>query len=590
MERIDFDSLAARIEGPLLLPGQEGFDEERAGFNLAVRHRPEVIVGAARTEDVTAAVAFAGAHDLPVAVQNTGHGFSVPAERGLLITTRRMDAVHVDPRTRRAYVGAGARFDRVIPEAARHGLAPLNGSAPHVGVVPYTLGGGLALLGRSHGWAADRVLAMDVVTADGRLRHVTPDSEPELYGALLGARDNFGIVTGMEFGLVPVTRLYGGGLFYDAERTPGILDAYRQWTATVPEEMNSSAALIPFPDDPHVPAPMRGRHVCHVRVAFTGSPEAGERLVEPLRRAGPRLLESLRDLPYEQSADIHDDPPVPMPWAADNAFLADLDGDTVRTILRHTGPGAPVPAIVELRHLGGALARRPAHPNTVGHRDARFMLAVLTPLTGTSVVTADAFLKGVFKDLEPWTSGRFLNFMGHGVNAGPERTRTAYTPDDHRRLTALKADYDPRNIFRLNYNIPPRPAGAPRQEFPLSAAFRPVDTPGSSVTFINVFEVSAEHLDAFVAQWEQRAALMSTKPGFLDSRLHRARSSSTRFQLVNVAHWESREAWEAATSDDDFRRRTRAAQNDPQAQITSSPGLYDVAVEFSTTAPSRWRP
>ncbi|MFF4606915.1 FAD-binding oxidoreductase [Streptomyces sp. NPDC001339] len=455
MERIDIENLAARIEGPVLLPGQEGFDEERTGYNLAVRHCPEVIVGAARAEDVAEAVAFAAAHGLPVAVQNTGHGFSVAAEDGLLVTTRRMDAVRVDPETHSAYVAAGARFEQVVPEAARHGLAPLNGSAPHVGVVSYTLGGGLALLGRTHGWAADRVRAMDVVTADGRLRHVTPDTEPELYRALLGGRDNFGIVTGMEFGLVPVARLYGGGLFFDLEQTPGILEAYGQWVATVPDEMNSSMALIPFPDDPQMPEPMRGRHVCHVRIAFTGSPEAGERLVEPLRQAGPRLLETLRDMPYEQSADIHNDPPIPMPWAADNAFLANPDGDTVRTILKHAGPGAALPTVVELRHLGGALARRPTHPNAVGHRDAHFMMAALIPLTDISPIDAHACLVRMFKDLEPWTSGRFLNFMGHGDAADQERTRTAYTSDDHRRLTELKAVYDPRNIFRLNYNIPP---------------------------------------------------------------------------------------------------------------------------------------
>jgi heme-degrading monooxygenase HmoA len=113
---------------------------------------------------------------------------------------------------------------------------------------------------------------------------------------------------------------------------------------------------------------------------------------------------------------------------------------------------------------------------------------------------------------------------------------------------------------------------------------RPVNEPSPAVTFINIFEISAEHLDAFITQWEQRAALMSNKSGFIDSRLHRARSSKTRFQLVNISHWESREAWEAATADPEFGRRTRAAQDDPQMQITSSPGLYDVAVEFSAAA------
>ncbi|MFI6943170.1 FAD-binding protein [Streptomyces sp. NPDC050418] len=584
MEHIDFEPLVAQVEGPVLLPGQESYDEERTGFNLAVHHSPDVIVGAVRPQDVAAAVSFAAAHGLPVAVQGTGHGFSVTAEGGLLVSTRRMDGVRIDPRTRRAHVGAGARFDQVVPEAARHGLAPLNGSAPHVGVVAYTLGGGLALLGRSHGWAADRVLSLDVVTADGRLRHVTPDTEPELYGGLLGGRDNFGIVTGMEFALVPVARLYGGGLYFDLQATPGVVEEYARWTATVPEQMNSSLALIPFPDDPQVPEPLRGRHVCHVRIAFTGTPEEGERLVDRLRAAGPRLLESLRDLPYAESASIHDDPPFPMPWAADSAFLTDLDADAAHTLLERTGPLAPLPVIVELRHMGGALTRRPAHPNSVGGRDARFMLAVLTLVPDDSATAgAQAYLDGVFKDLAPWTAGRFLNFMGHGEGAGPERTRTAYTPEDHRRLSALKAVYDPGNLFRLNYNIPPLSADD-RQADASDASDAP-DTPDAPVTFINIFEMTAGDLEPFIAQWERRAALMSTKDGFLDSRLHRARSSATRFQLVNVSHWESQEAWEAATADPEFHRRTDAASHDPRTQVTPNQGLYDIAVEHVRTPP-----
>lgn len=455
VERNAVKDLAARVEGPVLLPGQEGFDEERTGFNLAVRHRPDVIVGAARAEDVAAAVRFAAARALPVAVQNTGHGYSATAEGGLLISTRRMKEVSVDPRARTARVQAGARFEQVIERAAPHGLAPLNGSAPHVGVVSFTLGGGLPLLGRSHGWAADRVRAMDVVSADGVLRHVTPDGEPDLYWALLGGRDNFGIVTGMEFGLVAVSGLYGGGLFFDAEQSPGLLEAYRRWTAAVPVEMNSSVALIPFPDDPQVPAPMRGRHVYHVRIAFTGDPEEGERLVGPLRAIGQPLMEALREMPYHESASIHDDPPFPIPWAADNALLTTLDGKAVEVVLRHVGPAAPLPAIMELRHLGGALAEPPVHANAVGHRNAQFMLAVLNPLTGAGAQEAHAFLDRLFQDLAPWTAGRFLNFMGHGDHAAPERVRTAYRAPDHERLTALKAVHDPHNTFRANYNIPP---------------------------------------------------------------------------------------------------------------------------------------
>ncbi len=461
MKHNDIETLASSVKGPVLRPGDEGYDQERAGFNLAVQHRPDVIVGATRAEDVQAAVRFAAEHGLPVAVQATGHGFSVPAEGGLLVTTGRMDGVEVDPAEHTVTVEAGVRFEQVIPETVPHGLAPLNGSAPHVGVVSYVLGGGIGLLVRSFGYAADQVRSMDVVTADGSLRHVTPDSDPDLYWALLGGRDNFGIVTRLEMNLVPVARLYGGGIFYDAEAAPDVLKAYVRWTEGLPQEMNSSVALIPMPDDPEVPEPMRGRHVYHVRIAYTGSQEEGERLVAPLRdTAGPALFEVLRDMPYAESASIHDDPPVAVPFLREVALFDELGEDVLSTVLEHAGPTAAVPCVVELRHLGGALATAPAHPNAVAHRDAQYILSVVTLLFGVTEKDTRPVLRRLFDALGPRTKGSSLNFMGHGENAGPEQVRTAYAPDALERLAAIKAVHDPENIFRLNYNIPPAGEGA----------------------------------------------------------------------------------------------------------------------------------
>ncbi|WP_308377826.1 FAD-binding oxidoreductase [Streptomyces sp. ISL-98] len=457
----DIQTLASRVEGPVLRPGDESYDQERTGFNLAVQHRPDVIVGATRAEDVQAAVRFAAEHGLPVAVQATGHGYSVAAEGGLLITTGRMSGVEVDPAEHTVTVEAGVRFEQVIPETAPHGLAPLNGSAPHVGVVSYVLGGGIGLLVRSFGYAADQVRSMDVVTADGSLRHVTPDSEPDLYWALLGGRDNFGIVTRLEMGLVPVARLYGGGLFYDAEAAPEVLQAYLRWTADLPQEMNSSVALIPMPDDEEVPEPMRGRHIYHVRIAFTGSQEEGERLVAPLRdTAGPVLFEVLREMPYAESASIHDDPPVAVPFLREVALFEELGDEALATVLEHAGPQAPVPCVVELRHLGGALAAAPAHPNAVTHREAQYILSVVTLLFGVTEKDTRPVLKGLFDALEPWNTGSSLNFMGHGESAGPEQVRTAYAPEALKRLGEIKAAHDPENLFRLNYNIAPTGDGA----------------------------------------------------------------------------------------------------------------------------------
>ncbi|MDK1471922.1 FAD-binding oxidoreductase [Streptomyces sp. 549] len=460
MKHTDIRTLASRVAGPVLLPHDEGYDQERTGANLAVRHEPEVIVGATRAEDVQEAVRFASRRGLPVAVQCTGHGYSVAARGGLLITTGRMTGVEIDPDRRTVSVQAGVRFEHVVPAAARYGLAPLNGSAPHVGVVSYVLGGGVGLLVRTYGYASDRVRRLELVTADGDLRTVTADDDPDLYWAVVGGRDNFGIVTRLDMDLVPVSRLYGGGLFFDAEAAPGVLHAYVRWARDMPREMNSSVALIPMPDGPEVPEPMRGRHVYHVRIACTAGAEEGEGLVAPLREAGPVLLEALRDMPYAESASIHDEPPFPVPFQRESALLREAGDDVLRALLKHAGPQAPVPCVVELRHLGGAAAEPPERANSVAHRDAPFLLSVVTLLFGGTVEGTRPVYRQLLKALEPYSSGARLNFLGFGANAGEDRVRAAYTPPDLERLARLKAVHDPQNLYRLNYNIPPTTADA----------------------------------------------------------------------------------------------------------------------------------
>ncbi|MFG2994884.1 BBE domain-containing protein, partial [Streptomyces sp. NPDC048257] len=213
-------------------------------------------------------------------------------------------------------------------------------------------------------------------------------------------------------------------------------------------------ALIPVPDAPFAPEPLRGRYVAHVRIAYTGAAEEGERLVAPLRAVGPRLLDTLTDMPYAASAVIHNDPPTPMPWYADDAMQSELTPSDVSTILKTVGPEAPVMCIVELRHLGGALARRQGAPNAVGHRDARYMLYLLSPLVGPfTPETVRPVHRQLFDAVAPRTVGRFVNFMGIGENAGPEQVRSAYDADDHARLVRLKAVHDPANTFRVNYNV-----------------------------------------------------------------------------------------------------------------------------------------
>ncbi|WP_020666452.1 FAD-binding oxidoreductase [Amycolatopsis nigrescens] len=448
------DALRDRVKGPVFRPADEGYDEERSGYQTADRHRPDVVVGAVDAEDVRVAVEFAGEHGLPVAVQATGHGLPLAADGGLLVSTRRMTEVQVDPDRATAWLAAGVRWAQVVQETAKHELAPLSGSAPHVGAVSYTLGGGIGLLARKYGYAVDRVRAIEVVTADARLRLVTPDSDPDLFWALCGGRANFGVVTRLEIGLVPVTRLYGGGMYFDAEHIPALLETYRQWVTTVPDELTSSVAMVPMPDVPALPEPLRGRHIAHVRIAYLGDAAEGERLVAPLREVGPRLIDAIGELPYTESGTIHNEPDRPAPYHSTHALLRELDPATIRSVLELAGPGAPDACVLEIRHLGGALAEPPAVPNSVGHREATFVLAMLSILDDAG---ADPVLPAHrrFADLvAPWSVGTSVNFL-YGRNAADEEVRTAYRPADLRRLTELKARYDPANLFRLNHNIPP---------------------------------------------------------------------------------------------------------------------------------------
>jgi FAD/FMN-containing dehydrogenase len=432
---------------PLVLrPGDPGYDDELAGFQTGFTQRPALIFAASSTRDVAAAVTYAAQRGIPVGVHATGHGLPGDSEGGVLITTRRMDRVDVDPGARTVRVQAGVRWGQVVAAAEPYGLAPLNGSAPSVGAVSYTLSGGLGILAREFGYAADHVRCLEVVTADGRPRTVTRASDPDLYWALLGGGHNLGVVTELEIDLVPVSRLFGGSVSFDGRVVDpvAVLRAYRKWTETVPDELTSSFAAIPYPDVPALPPHLRGRYVVSVRVAYTGTGTDGERLVAPLREIGPVLADSLREMPYAESHTIHSDPDFPHAYYGDSAVLDDLDEEAAARVLARTGPDAPAMCVVQINHLGGALAQDV--PNCVPHRQGRFLLRLLTPGRREA---ARAALDPAFAEVAPWTMGRALNF----AFGGGDRTDGLYDAETLKRLAVVKDRYDPANLFRRNYNV-----------------------------------------------------------------------------------------------------------------------------------------
>lgn len=432
--------LARRIDGPALLPGQVGYDEERSGFNLMVDHRPDLVVGAASAEDVAAAVRFAAERGLRVVAQATGHGAGVPLDGGLLINTRRLDAVQVDLGARVARIEAGARWHQVIEPAAAAGLAPLNGSSPLVGAVSYTLGGGLPVLGRTFGWAADRVRRLEVVTADGALVTVGPDENADLFWALRGGKGGFGVVTALEAELEAVPGLYGGALVFAAELAADVVHAWRDWVTRLPDELNSSVGLVRLPDVPGVPEPLRGRLTVHVRVAHAGPADAGEELVRPLRDVGPRIVDTVAALPLAGIAAVYNDPTEPIGYDERSLMLGSFDEAAAGALLAAAGPDASADGLimVDVRQLGGALARPPRHSRALDHDDAAFSVAAvgLGPAAGAAALAA----------LAPWGTGlRFLNFTGGPAAAA--LASEAFRPETRARLAAIKRERDPGGVF-----------------------------------------------------------------------------------------------------------------------------------------------
>ncbi|WP_327404079.1 FAD-binding oxidoreductase [Streptomyces sp. NBC_01288] len=427
-------------------PTDPGYEEELAGFQTGFTQRPAVIHGARSADDVLAAVRYAAAENLPVGVQATGHGLPGGSEGGVLITTKRMDGVSIAPSARTVRVQAGVRWGQVVAAAEPHGLAPLNGSAPSVGAVSYTLSGGLGILAREFGYAADHVRSLDVVTADGRLRRVTRESEPDLYWALLGAGHAFGVVTELEIGLAPVRRLYGGSLAFDGREVDptALLRAYEEWTRTVPDELTSSFAAVPYPDIPALPPHLRGRYVLSVRVAYTGTGDEGAQLVAPLREFGPVLADSLREMPYSESHTIHSDPPAPHAYYGDSAVVSELDVARVGEVLSLAGPDAADMCVVQVNHLGGALAK--AAPNSVPYREGRFLVRMLA--VGEREA-ARAQLDPAFALLAPVTLGRAVTFA---FGAG-DRSEGLYDAQTRKRLAELTSRYDPANLFRGNWLV-----------------------------------------------------------------------------------------------------------------------------------------
>jgi FAD/FMN-containing dehydrogenase len=445
--------LKQAVTGSLLTPDDADYERARFGWNLAIDQHPALILIANDVQDIVAGVHFAHEAGLGIAVQSTGHGLQNPANDSLLIITSSMTAVQVDAEARTARVEAGALWKHVLDQAVPHGLAPLLGSSPHVGVVGYSLGGGIGWLARKYGLAADSVRAVDLVTADGVLRHASEAENSDLFWGLRGGGGNFGVVTALEFDLHPVASVYGGSLFYPGALAGDVLRFFRDWAKTVPDELTSSVQIVKFPSLPELPEAMRGKVQVIVRAAYTGDATKGKEFMQAWLDWHTPDSNILRETPFSEIGTVSNDPVEPRPSHYSNEMLSELSDDTINVIVRRTTDSASPLLMSEIRHSGGAIARVPADANAIGNRDAQFYLttAGMSP-TPQAYAAVDAYIKAYKDDLRPYVHGGvYLNF----VKGSEARTRAkdAYLPQSYKRLVALKAKYDPDNRFRFSYQL-----------------------------------------------------------------------------------------------------------------------------------------
>jgi len=463
IDALELEELRTGLRGDAYLPGDEGYDRACAAWNLNAHQQPALVVVAEGAADVLAAVRLAQDQGLGVGVMATGHGVAAPADGGVLINTSRMKGVHVDPETRTCRVEPGVKWADVVPEAAAHGLAGLQGSSSDVGVVGYTMGGGFGWLGRKYGFAADSVKEADVVTADGELVKVSAHENADLFWGLKGGAGNFGIVTSLEFALYPITHVYGGDLFFPVERAEEVLQLYNRWSAGLPDEVTSGVAFMNFPPFEEIPEPLRGNSLMAVRFCYTGEDlqEKGEELLRPWREEiGEPVMDTFGVMPYEAMDMISMDPVEPMGAYGHVEMLHDLSPEAAETLVKLVGADSNSPlAMLELRQLGGALSRPPAELDPMGRSDCRFIMYALGATPTPEVAQAvQAYLAYVAEAVRPHASGAaYVNFIDlDGTTV--ERVRAAYSPEDWQRLVALKERHDPTNLFRFNRNIPPSSA------------------------------------------------------------------------------------------------------------------------------------
>ena len=458
------EGLRARLQGELLLPGGAGFEEASRIWNGMIRRMPALVVRPTAVDDVVESIRFARDHHVLLSVKGGGHNIAgtALADGGLTLDMSRMKSVEVDPKERVVRVGPGCLLQDVDRATQAYGLATVLGFVSETGVAGLTLGGGFGYLTRRFGWAVDNLLEVEIVTADGKVRRVSREAQPDLFWAVRGGGGNFGVITEFVYRLHPIgPEITGGLLAWPAEtpdRAQRALEAYRDLTASAPRELTVFLGLMRAPRAPFVPSEAQGRRVAVFIVCHTGEKEDAKSDLASLYEAlGPPAMDLVTRRPYVDQQSLTDGmEPDGFHYYWKSEMVSELTDGLLATF-RDLGIEDPIPmGQVLIAHLGGALNERPPDDGAVGNRDARFVVGVAGNWEpdDPNAAAHKAWVRRAWERFRPFsTGGNYINFQT--ADDGQDRIRATYGAN-YLRLAEIKARYDPENLFRSNRNIAPR--------------------------------------------------------------------------------------------------------------------------------------
>jgi FAD/FMN-containing dehydrogenase len=458
MQQATLDSLKMRLKGPVLVPGDTGYEECRTVWNAMIDQKPALVVRCLGTADVIACVQFAREYHLLLCIKAGGHNIAglATADGALMLDLSLMRGVWVDTQRKVAHAQAGCLLGDLDRETQLHGLATVLGFVSMTGIAGLTLGGGFGYLTRRWGWTTDNVIGMDVITAGARLVRATNEENADLFWGLRGGGGNFGIVTGIDYTLHPVgPEVVGGVVAWAASEAPEVLKLYRSLAENAPPELTLVTFMRPAPPAPWLPKDMHGKPIVAILACHSGGPEEGEKAVAPIKSFGKPIGDVLMRRPYAQLQTLLDGAqPKGRRYYWKSEYLARIEPELCEKFIEHAAKIPSPHSAMILFQIGGALNRIEDEHSPVGNRDARYVLNIGGAWEQAADDTANvAWVRKAWNDLKAFsTGGTYINFLTR--DEGPERIEAALGKSLS-RLTAVKSRWDPDNVFRMNRNIKP---------------------------------------------------------------------------------------------------------------------------------------